>query len=92
MRHPKPGPTDPIYLLLNDNRDRLPMFVIYDHPADYPKHFVARMWFTLPQEQCLNVVLRSPELESLQDLMATWGLTKLQRFGADDPAIVETWL
>lgn len=67
-----------------------PMWVIYDHPSDYPQYFVARLWFgtiSAPDiKLCSNLAL-------LRDAVASTGASyNLGRSTADDPAIVELWI
>lgn len=78
--------------LLHDNRDRLPMFVIYDSPADAPGQYVARLWWTLPENVATNFTIRAKDHDAIQDAMERCGLVKLMRHPDDDPKIMETWL
>jgi hypothetical protein len=78
--------------LLHDNRERLPMFVIYDRPKDHPDQYVARLWWTLPEQHATNFTIRSKDLEALWDIMEGCGLVKLLPMPGDDPVILETWL
>jgi hypothetical protein len=72
----------------------LPMWTIYNHPKDYPKSFVARLWYVgaggspIPTDQ----VIVFPTLEAIRDRMRAQGLTRLMRNENDDPVIIETWL
>ncbi len=72
----------------------MPMWVIYDHPSDYPDSYVAREHLveetgSRPTE---NVVM-SNSLELLRTMMLTQlRLTCLDRHPEDDPKIVETWV
>lgn len=71
---------------------RLPMFVITDHPTDWPDFYVARLHLTLPHDIPLPVTIMDPDLERLQETMQALGLTKLMRSPQDDPIIVESWI
>ena len=73
-------------------RDRLPMFVITDHPSDWPEFFVARLFLTLPQLELQQMAIMDHSLERLQETMQALGLVKLMRSPGDDPVILETWL
>lgn len=88
-------PSDPMVAatirFLFDLRDRLPMFVVYDHPADFPDHYVARLWVSHPPTP-IRFVLRAMTLAALQDTLDALGLVHLMRHEADDPAVVETWV
>jgi hypothetical protein len=72
--------------------NRLPMWVIYDHPTDFPDHFVARMHYSLPTPEPTGHVMLSPNVESLRDFFAASGCTLFTRSPEDDPVIIETWL
>jgi hypothetical protein len=64
-------------------------WVIYDHPRDYPREFVARKWVgneATPEVICANSV------GALRDALQHKGLSRLARHSSDDPIIVETWL
>lgn len=69
----------------------LVMYTIYDHPKDYPNHFVVRIWVsengkvTTPACWCRVSLLEARN--SIPD-----GKHQLPRDQADDPVIVETWI
>jgi hypothetical protein len=67
----------------------LAMWAVYDHPADYPDCFVARLFRF---ERPTGIVIPAPTLASLRDELAIRGLTPLQRDPRDDPVIVEVWI
>lgn len=73
-------------------RERLPMWVVYDHPSDRPDVYVARLWLSLPQPLALPMTLASKNLDALRDELAALGLAHLDRNPGDDPAIMEVWL
>lgn len=70
----------------------LSIWIIYDHPSDFPDSFVARRW----EVRCVPVptrdVLRADQLLTLQVYLATRGLVRFPRMPDDDPRIVEAWL
>ena len=73
--------------------DGLNIWTIYDHPKDYPDHYVTRLSIvTAGGPDVTSVVLYSDDLEELRDVMRQQGLTCLARFDEDDPKIVEVWL
>jgi len=75
---------------MND-RERLPMWVVYDHPRDYPDSFVARRWLTDQPTQAIIVDTTLDEVRRrIQRAMP--GAVRLARFLNDDPKIVEVWL
>jgi hypothetical protein len=65
------------------------MWVIYDHPADYPREFVARKWVG---EEATPEVMCAHSIGALRDALRTRGLARLDRHKTDDPVIVESWL
>lgn len=67
----------------------LPIWVVYDHPNDFPNIYVARLWVGL---RATEEFIVSPDLEGLRDVLIGRGLVKLDRMEGDDPAILETWL
>lgn len=74
--------------------DLLTMWTVYDHPTDYPDHWVARC-FAVGKgggPTATAHVIRSKTLRALQLVLRNAGLTPLQRSDGDDANIVETWL
>jgi hypothetical protein len=72
----------------------LAMWVVYDHPTDYPNSFVARRFDVdaAGPKPSASIII-APDLEKLQDVLEfEMGLVKLMRSPGDDPKIVETWL
>jgi hypothetical protein len=73
----------------------LPVWVIYDHPRDYPNHFVVRrQWSDRGMVHCdRNCYLTRSlaEARAVIDRLAP-GLVCFQRSSEDDPFIVESWL
>jgi hypothetical protein len=67
----------------------LSMWTIYDHPTDYPDHFVARR-FEL--DKPTSQILLCETLEPIRDALAGAGLICFMRDPSDDPKIVETWM
>lgn len=71
----------------------LEVWVIYDHPRDYPDKFVLRKQTVfgtgeiVPNEKCHT----ANTLEEVRKFLPE-GLCRLDRFAADDPAILETWI
>jgi hypothetical protein len=71
------------------------MWTIYEHPADFPRSFVARLWRVergnanpIPTD----TVMVYGKLDQLRDRMRDAGLTRIRRFEHDDPKIVEVWM
>lgn len=67
-----------------------PMWTIYDHPRDFPGHFVIRVWygaFVTPE-----IWLR-PTLEAAREVVwANGGGFCFLRDPNDEPQIVESWI
>ena len=66
------------------------MWIITDHPSDFPESFVARRWDDayLPTSDYLH----SPDLDTLREQMRIRGLVRIPRDRDDDPVIVESWI
>jgi hypothetical protein len=73
---------------------KLTMWVIYDHPKDYPHDWVARQWSIGWEGRyaASGNALRSNKLDTLRGQMVKLGLTCLARSPEDDPVIVEAWV
>jgi len=67
----------------------LTLWVIYDHPRDYPREFVARKWVG---EEPSGEILCSYSVRPLQEALRRRGLRRIERHSRDDPVIVESWL
>ncbi|CAB4150030.1 hypothetical protein UFOVP558_62 [uncultured Caudovirales phage] len=66
----------------------LPMWVIYDDPADHPGKTVARLWVNkTPTDQLVEA-----SLEQLRKRFISMGYISIGRFKEDDPKIVEVWI
>jgi hypothetical protein len=73
---------------------QLPMITIYDHPADCPGDWVARLFLTgsgMSEPMATNIVLRAKTLDELREMLPA-GLHRLPRQAGDMPSIVETWM
>jgi hypothetical protein len=70
------------------------MYVVYDHPKDYPEHFVCRRWDVVEGgSTATDDTIVSLEYQPIADAMMKFGLTKLYRCPVDDdPSIMEVWL
>lgn len=66
----------------------LEMFVVYDHPLDYPGHFVVRRWSGDQPTENFAVARTIEEARAHVPM----GLHRLPRQPDDDAAIVEVWL
>jgi len=71
----------------------LAMWTVYEHPADYPNLFVARMWLILAGGDTMrtHTVLKAATLEELRRKLPP-GLVCITRSDNDPSHVVETWL
>jgi len=65
------------------------LYVIYDHPSDYPQDFVCRVWQGELAEFRPFAVART--LEEIRQRLPP-GMVCLGRYEQDDPAIREVWI
>jgi len=65
------------------------IWVVYDHPKDFPTKFVARKYNA--ETPTGNIIL-SDNLGELRNLIPEKYNTHLMRNYADDPTIMELWL
>lgn len=73
--------------------DVLSLWVVTDHPSDFPGHFVARRWTIADgAAQPTDVYFHDAALAPLQERLRARGLFRLDRAPGDDPVIVEVWL
>lgn len=71
----------------------LAVWAIYDHPRDFPDHFVARRWVI--REGAAHPIATNDQraaltLDAVRGLLPP-GLIRLDRGPVDDVTIVETW-
>ena len=67
-------------------------YAIYDHPSDFPDHFVVREWRVAdgrvePAEDCWL----TKTLEEARAIIPA-GFYNVGRWTGDDPVIVEVWI
>ena len=77
-----------------DPSEPMKVYTIYDHPTDYPEHFVVRTWLILPGEpepQATKECSLATSLEEAQSFVPE-GLVAIPRSPGDDEPIVETWM
>jgi hypothetical protein len=84
--------TNPLRVTAHDTS----LWTIYDHPADYPDVFVARLWHMITGKPVAEApVLTAATLDQLRaDVQhaTDYVLVCRARQPEDDPVIVETWL
>lgn len=72
----------------------LDMWVVYDHPTDFPANYIARRWYIVPNEDPIvsREIIPAAELDDLRYVLDGMGLSQLAHMDNDDPVIIETWL
>lgn len=78
----------------NDPNIFMEMWVIYDHPLDYPDCFIARRWIVTRHSvtpEATEEIFTSTNLNELR-LKLPSGFIRTERAIADDPKIIETWI
>ena len=70
------------------------VWVIYDHPKDFPDVFVARPQFAMQDGSVVPCPLAfmHEDIDVIRNALAGIGLTCMARDPNDDAKIVETWL
>jgi hypothetical protein len=65
------------------------IWAIYDHPLDFPKHFIARKFII---DRPTTELIISNTLENIREQLLAKGFVRLDRSPSDDPKIVEVWI
>ena len=73
-------------------RGLLPMWTVYDRPADHPDGFIARRFEVGRQGPAATGDTLTGELDEIRRVFWSVGLMKLSRQDGDQPQIVETWV
>ena len=71
------------------NKSPLRMWCVYEHPEDFPEHYVAKLF---EGANATDSMVMSKDYEIVAESMFEMGLSKLMRMPDDDPTILETWL
>lgn len=66
----------------------LDIWVIYDHPEDYPDKFVARCW---EGETPTDRIFTADTVKEIRELIPP-DLYRLDRDPSDDPVVLEVWI
>jgi hypothetical protein len=69
----------------------LPMWTVYESPADRPGVFLARLWLVGRDIFHTDRFMIGDTLEEVRSMLPP-GLTRLPRQDGDDACIVETWI
>jgi len=67
---------------------RLPLWVVYDKPADMPEKFVARKWYL---DQPTSDVVEGATLDEVRGRLPR-GLIRVAKHPSDEQHIVEMWV
>jgi len=70
------------------NESGISLWVIYDHPFDFPQAFVARRYVI---DRPTADIIQGHTLEAVREKLPA-GLARIERDPKDDPKIVEMWL
>lgn len=71
----------------------LAMWVVYDHPKDFPDQYVARQHVVgIAGNRPTGRTMGSDRLERVRAALENLGLVCIARSEKDDPVIIETWL
>lgn len=73
--------------------DVLSMWVVYEHPKDFPASWVARRWDLRKGHPVATAnMIETNSLAEVRALLERMGLTCMPRDPRDEPQIVEVWL
>lgn len=71
------------------------IWVLYDHPKDYPQHYVARKWVHFDNNTDYTPtkdVMVSDDLMVLRTALNSRGFVQTTRQPGDEPQIMEVWI
>ena len=71
---------------------KVPSIVVYDHPADHPESYVARVWEMIGSLPTNTFIKRNSLQEIREDIQSAGFTFCMSRKAKDDPVIVETWM
>jgi hypothetical protein len=74
---------------------RLPLFIVYKSPSDYPGKFVLRRWHVgsgkLDAISDRDPIAVADSLKEVRDKVPSW-CVNIGRYDFDDPVILEVWV
>jgi hypothetical protein len=73
-------------------RDPLKMYVVYDHPKDFPDRYVVREWLVTDNATPGDVLFMSSKVDEIRATLKKLDLYPIPKNPADDPKILETWI
>ena len=76
-----------------DQKHLMDMWIIYEHPLDFPDKYVVRKWTVMANAKPLASMGKTlhDTLEEARSAIPP-GLYNLPRFASNNPAIKEVWL
>lgn len=74
----------------HDENDLL-TWAIYDHPTDFPNHYIVRP-HSSKLARPLTVHFQHHQLEQVRFALAQLGLVCIARTDSDPPNVLETWI
>ena len=77
-------------MIESTSRDALAMYVIYDHPSDFPDNVVVRKWLTTDVATPTDEEILCGSLAEARQHIPP-GLYRMPRGVDDDPVVLETW-
>lgn len=69
-----------------------PMITVYDHPADYPDYYVARVWDGIIPQATEDFVLYDTLKECRRDIVAAGFFLPIPRSAEDDICIIASYI
>ena len=73
-------------------RRALQVWTVYDHPKDFPDHYVARASVNGVATDHYHTFETEAHLEGMRETFHKQGLVRVQRHHSDDAVIMEVWL
>lgn len=66
-------------------------YAIYDHPRDYPDHFVVREWLIFPGHTQPGDAWLAETIEEARTVLPS-GTTQISGPDPKDPILIEVWM
>jgi len=70
----------------------LDLYVVFDHPKDFPGHYVCRRQIVVQGETIDAECVIGSDLEAIRQLLIEMGLIRMDRHPEDDSKILEFWI
>lgn len=74
--------------------EKLTLYVLFDHPIDYPDHYVIRCNHVVNGVAQVDkeIYFKHIDITRCRNLLRNSGLTCMARDPNDDPKIIESWI